>query len=211
MAPSSKAFLPNGQRFDVIPVFGGVSFRSTDLNPQPGAIPPGWTIVINTQKPTGNETEVHRPKSSLLPEESAAASATELRTGTQEKLRQQHYGHHHTQSWSASRSEAKDKEAPTTYRFTKPTLQNDYLYISSITQPSNDAFKPASSPTRQIAMLLWATLWWYFHEPEPNPHLLLSAAAEHGVPEGGRPKGDWRINIKREGVFKGRNHRKSVV
>ena len=40
-------------------------------------------------------------------------------------------------------------------------------------------------------------------KPEPNPHLT------HGfnpdTPEEGRPKGQWRINIKREGIFKGKN------
>lgn len=49
-------------------------------------------------------------------------------------------------------------------RFKTPTLHNDNLFISSISNPSNTDFKPASSPTRQIAMMLWATLWWYFHQ-----------------------------------------------
>lgn len=49
------------------------------------------------------------------------------------------------------------------HRFKTPTLHNDNLFISSISNPSNTDFKPASSPTRQIAMMLWATLWWYFH------------------------------------------------
>ena len=52
----------------------------------------------------------------------------------------------------------------TTHRFTRPTLHNDNLYISTISNPSNTDFKPATSPTRQIAMMLWATLWWYFHQ-----------------------------------------------
>jgi hypothetical protein len=34
------------------------------------------------------------------------------------------------------------------------------LYISSISNPSSTEFKPAASPTRQIAMMLWATLYW---------------------------------------------------
>jgi len=49
-------------------------------------------------------------------------------------------------------------------RFKVPTLHNDNLFISSISNPSNTDFKPATSPTRQIAMMLWATLWWYFHQ-----------------------------------------------
>lgn len=51
--------------------------------------------------------------------------------------------------------------------------------------------------------MLWATLWWYFHEPEPDLHLITEASAD--TAELGRPKGEWRVNIKREGVFKGRN------
>ncbi|KAL9614354.1 MAG: hypothetical protein Q9167_001157 [Letrouitia subvulpina] len=66
-------------------------------------------------------------------------------------------------------------------RYKVPTLHNDNMFISAISNPSNIDFKPATSPTRQIAMMLWATLWWYFHQ------------------------GDWRINIKREGIFKGRH------
>lgn len=52
-------------------------------------------------------------------------------------------------------------------RFRTPTLNNDSLFLSSISNPSNTDFKPATSPTRQIAMMLWATLWWYFHQVAP--------------------------------------------
>ena len=48
-------------------------------------------------------------------------------------------------------------------KFTRPTLHNDCLCISQIVNPSSTDFKPAASPTRQIAMMLWVTLWWYFH------------------------------------------------
>lgn len=51
-----------------------------------------------------------------------------------------------------------------TRKFSRPTLHNDNLYISTISNPSNTDFKPATSPTRQIAMMLWASLWWYFHQ-----------------------------------------------
>lgn len=36
----------------------------------------------------------------------------------------------------------------------------------------------------------------------PNPHL--TAGISSNMPEEGRPKGPWRINIKREGIFKGK-------
>ena len=52
-------------------------------------------------------------------------------------------------------------------RYKAPTLHHDILFISSISNPSNTDFKPATSPTRQIAMMLWATLWWYFHQVAP--------------------------------------------
>ena len=50
------------------------------------------------------------------------------------------------------------------HSYKAPSLHNDNLFISSISNPSNTDFKPATSPTRQIAMMLWATLWWYFHQ-----------------------------------------------
>ena len=56
------------------------------------------------------------------------------------------------------------KHPPNTHRYRTPTLRNDALFLSSISNPSNSDFKPPTSPTRQIAMMLWATLWWYFHQ-----------------------------------------------
>lgn len=49
-------------------------------------------------------------------------------------------------------------------------------------------------------MMLWATLWWYFHQPQPE--LRLHSKESENTSEAGRPKGNWRININREGVFK---------
>ncbi|KAJ0323025.1 hypothetical protein COL5a_008472 [Colletotrichum fioriniae] len=89
------------------------------------------------------------------------------------------------------------------HSFKQPTLQGDNLFISSISQPSSTEFKPAASPTRQIAMMLWVTLYWYFHQPQPSPYLTTDASRL--TPEEARPKGEWRINIKRDGVLRGRN------
>jgi hypothetical protein len=86
--------------------------------------------------------------------------------------------------------------------FHKPTLHNDRIFISSMSQPASSDFKPPSSPTRQVAMMLWATLYWYFHQPEPDRHLTTSASER--TPHDGKPKGEWRINISREGIFRGR-------
>ncbi|RKL48534.1 hypothetical protein BFJ72_g1433 [Fusarium proliferatum] len=89
------------------------------------------------------------------------------------------------------------------HSFAKPTLQGDNLFISSIANPSSSEFKPAASPTRQIAMMLWITLYWYFHQPEPAPQVPAQAAAK--TPQAAKPRGEWRINIKRDGVLRGRN------
>ncbi|KAI9846264.1 MAG: hypothetical protein M1837_004253 [Sclerophora amabilis] len=108
-----------------------------------------------------------------------------------------------------ARQSASDHEADPTprrqhvHRFKSPTLQHDCLFISAISNPNSSDFKPATSPTRQIAMMLWATLYWYFHQPEPDLRVTTKASAK--TAEAGKPKGDWRVNIKREGVLRGRN------
>ncbi|KAK5662440.1 hypothetical protein OQA88_8351 [Cercophora sp. LCS_1] len=89
------------------------------------------------------------------------------------------------------------------HSFTKPTLVNDCLFISSMSTPSSSDFKPAASPTRLIAMMLWVTLYWYFHQPAPST-LTTTEMSKH-TPKPGRPKGDWSICIKKEGVLRGRN------
>lgn len=172
--PSTSCHLPNGQTFSVTPVFGGVTFKSNDMNLHRSAFPPGWTIVINTnQKAKAGEGQ-------------GAPSDT---TSTPEEKQPPRDNNDHTSSEVT--------------RFTEPTLRDDNLYLSYIVNPPSTDFKPASSPSRQIAMMLWATLWWYFHEPEPDLHLYTDASSNTPIP--GKPKGDWRVNIKREGIFKGRN------
>lgn len=158
--------LPNGLTFTVTPVFGGVSFKSHDMIADNSTFPPGWTVIIHTEKPQEDSSEVRG------------------------------------QTGSEDAHSSRDDD-PKITRFTTPTLNRDYLYISSIVNPPSSEFKPATSPTRQIAMMLWATLWWYFHEPEPDLHL--ATAASSATPTSGKPKGAWRVNIKRDGVFKGRN------
>lgn len=153
--------LPNGLTFTVSPVFGGVAFKSNDFN---SSFPPGWTIIINTNK---SDERFHEERD---------------RPG------------------SESKGPQADDDSQRIGRFTTPTLSCDYLYISYIVNLPSSACRPASSPTRQIAMILWATLWWYFHEPEPDLHLETPASSR--TPHNGQPKGSWRINIKREGIFK---------
>lgn len=158
---SQTCYLPNGQTFTVTPIFGGVNFKSNDLHWQHSALPPGWTIIISTNRKPEQET--------------------------------QDEGESTQDSESDSRSS----------RFVRPTLNQDSFYISSIVNPPSADYKPVSSPTRQIAMMVWVTLNWYFHHPEPN--LQLNTEASSKTPVCGRPKGDWRVYIKRDGIFKGRN------
>ncbi|KAK7518870.1 siderophore biosynthesis protein-like protein [Phyllosticta citriasiana] len=109
----------------------------------------------------------------------------------------------HTEDENQDQSESQDaKPEKRMRRYTSPTLQGDHLYISTISNPSSNDFKPPMSPTRQIAMMLWSTLWWYFHQPEPKPQVTNSFSKN--TAQLGKPKGDWRINISREGIFKGR-------
>ncbi len=44
----------------------------------------------------------------------------------------------------------------------------------------------------------------YFSQ-KPAPDLHLSTLSSSQTPQEGKPKGEWRINIKREGIFKGRH------
>ncbi|KAI0113588.1 acyl-CoA N-acyltransferase [Nemania sp. FL0031] len=98
-----------------------------------------------------------------------------------------------------------DSRAPQghTRRYRRPTLQNDTIFISSISNPSSSDFKPHASPSRQIALMLWISLYWYFQQTEPAPYL--DSEQTRSAPTGAKPKGDWRIRIKPEGVFRSRN------
>jgi len=66
---------------------------------------------------------------------------------------------------------------PIQHRYRQPTLHSDTMYISSILNPNSTDFKPTLSPSRQTAMMLWASLCWYFHQvcaPIPFASLLLT-------------------------------------
>ncbi|KAJ3579312.1 hypothetical protein NPX13_g1253 [Xylaria arbuscula] len=98
-----------------------------------------------------------------------------------------------------------DSDSPQghTRRYRQPTLQNDTIFISSISNPSSREFKPHASPSRQVALMLWISLYWYFQQPEPSPYL--HSEQTRAAPTEAKPKGDWRIRIKREGVFHSKN------
>ena len=185
MPPPSVLHLPNGTNLTVTHVFGGLFFKANLDNHSSSVFPPGWTIVLNSEDDASDHPDhqplSHRHSGNLGPSPHPP-----------------HYNAHH---------DHQDRERENTHhihRFNRPTLRNDHLYISSISNPSSSEFKPSASPTRQIAMMLWATLWWYFHQPAPSPHHPATPASSSTPPEG-RPKGDWRVNINREGILKGRH------
>ncbi|POS83578.1 hypothetical protein EPUL_004276 [Erysiphe pulchra] len=95
------------------------------------------------------------------------------------------------------------RKARHAHPYRKPTLQSDSLFISSISNPSSHDFPTQTSSTKQIVMMLWTSLYWYFHQEEPSPYLLSSASKN--TPDAGKPRGDWRIFIKPEGILRGRN------
>lgn len=168
--------LPDGQSITVTPVFSGLFFKPNELSAHPHAYPLGWTVVLNTQEgppPADDKHDGHKRNEN---------GANGLR-----------YGILHTA----------ENAHPHLRPYTKPTLQNDNVFISSISVPSSSESKPPASPTRQIAMMLWITLYWYFHQQEPPPHLT-TEASKH-TPDEAKPRGDWRINIKRDGVLRSRN------
>ncbi|KAF4968972.1 hypothetical protein FZEAL_10314 [Fusarium zealandicum] len=177
--------LPDGQTFTVTPVFAGLGFKSHELNTHHNAFPIGWTVVLNT------ETDEPDP----ISEDRDTADEVD-RQGTENG------GNGVALDGDGSSAAARSVKRHI-HSFGKPTLQGDNLFISSIANPSSSEFKPAASPTRQIAMMLWITLYWYFHQPEPAPQIPADAAKL--TPQAAKPRGEWKINIKRDGVLRGRN------
>ncbi|KAI2642037.1 hypothetical protein GGS21DRAFT_287533 [Xylaria nigripes] len=88
-------------------------------------------------------------------------------------------------------------------RFRRPTLQNDALFISSIFNYSSHENQSHGSSSREIALMLWVSLYWYFQQTEPAPYLYNEKTKL--TPTEAKPKGEWRIAIKPEGVLRNRN------
>jgi hypothetical protein len=114
-----------------------------------------------------------------------------------------HTEDNHDDEGTTNSTAGQPDKRPHIHSFKKPTLQNDSLFISSISNPSSSDFKPAASPTRQIAMMLWVTLYWYFHQAPPSTTLMTEASRL--TPKPGKPRGEWRVRVKRDGVLRGRN------
>jgi len=162
MAPSAIVHLPNGQNLTVTPVFGGLYFKSNDLSSHHAPFPPGWTVVLNSEDDEEEELDTREVMRSI--ESTKSQSAPTSRSSTPRPM---------------------PKLKHMVHRFKKPTMHNDHLFISSISQPGSE-FKPTGSPTRQIAMMLWATLWWYFHQPVPHLHIS-NTASERRVEDQHQP------------------------
>lgn len=172
---ASTIHLPDGQTFTVQPVFAGLFFKSHELNKHhQSPFPVGWTVVINTEQ--------------------VATDADAMVVDSRSDL----------QTSASSNLEPSAMRKSNIHSFSKPTLQNDTVYISSISMPSSADYKEPASPSRQIAMMLWVTLYWYFHQPAPSKILPPTDHSKYTAEEG-RPRGDWRIHIKRDGVLRGRN------
>lgn len=178
--------LPDGKKFTVAPVFGGMGFRSHDHHNLLHPYPVGWMTVLHTEEEKVDLESCDRD----------ASSSRNIHKGNSQTTRD-------VVGADQDENAAQPKPKRRTKPFHSPTLQDDTLFISSISIPSNSEFKPAVSPTRETAMMLWITLYWYFHQPEPD-HGLNTAACK-GTPEGAKPRGDWKIKIKRDGVLRGRN------
>ncbi|ETN43634.1 uncharacterized protein HMPREF1541_02793 [Cyphellophora europaea CBS 101466] len=171
--PPQQVNLPNGQIYNITAVFGGYSFKSTNLDLHHSAMPPGWTVILQTEDEVDEVNENLRRKSRI----------SVLREPTD--------------------SDDPNQKRTIAHRFVQPTIQSDSVFISSISMPANSDFKGPTSPTRHIALMLWATLYWYFHKDPPKPQICTEEGAL--TPELGRPKAEWRIKVKREGILKGKN------
>jgi N5-hydroxyornithine acetyltransferase len=172
MAPS-VVHLPNGQSLTVSPIFGGMYVRSNDLI-------------------SHNHNQCPFPPGWTVV------------LNTEEEIEEDHGSKLEDSPDQVGQDSPKPKKVvrKVIHPWRKPTLQSDHLFISSISQPPSSEFRPANSQARQIAMMLWATLYWYFQQLEPDPHPITAASSK--TPLAGRPKGEWRIRINREGVFKSR-------
>ncbi|RKF74193.1 putative siderophore biosynthesis protein [Golovinomyces cichoracearum] len=96
-----------------------------------------------------------------------------------------------------------ERRARRTHPFVQPTLHHDTLFISSISNAPTNEFQVPTSPTRQAAMLLWISLYWYFHQQEPVRYT--SNYITKNTADAGKPHGEWRIKIKQEGILRGRH------
>ncbi|KAL8343578.1 hypothetical protein RB598_004771 [Gaeumannomyces tritici] len=201
MGAPSIVRLPDGQHFTVKPVFAGLFFKSHELSTHPHSFPIGWTVVLHTQDPNGVESR--RPSADSTADSDAPQGGQNDQNDRNDQNDEKDHGSNSPRKQNGMLAAAEHR--PRVRAYTRPTLHDDCLFISSISNPSSSDFKPAASPTRQIAMMLWITLYWYFHQ-QPVPDSVLPATdASLQTRPAGRPRGEWRINIRRDGVLRARN------
>ncbi|KKA29672.1 hypothetical protein TD95_001360 [Thielaviopsis punctulata] len=78
-----------------------------------------------------------------------------------------------------------------------PTLENDSLYISSVSAQNAEFMAPVS--TQELALMLYTSLYWYFQQPAPRK--TTNPKAAHSTPIAGKPLGEWRVTIPRQGCL----------
>ncbi|KAJ2969898.1 hypothetical protein NUW58_g9861 [Xylaria curta] len=191
-ASRSRAVAPSAQH--VLPPFPAISSHCPLMAPSLVHLPDGQTYTI--QPVFGglffknNELNIH---------------PTPFPAGWTVAIHTEHGAANDPQLLAAVEGNAGDSHASQAHahRYRLPTLQNDTIFISSISNPSSSEFKPHASPSRQIALMLWISLYWYFQQPEPAPYL--DSERTMSAPAEARPKGEWRIRVKREGVFRSKN------
>ncbi|KAI5306998.1 hypothetical protein KEM56_005748 [Ascosphaera pollenicola] len=181
---SDLVHLPNGYVFNVNPAFNGFSFKIAEKAGTTTAFPPGWNIVLQTRKPRRQTDRV------VLLHERIADTPPVSPLQVKHPL-----------------NDAPGGDEIDDYRpFRGPTLNDDHLFISSILLPPSSGKSNVLSPARHIAMMLYATLWWYFHQKEPEPYT--DTPECHKTPLEGRPRGEWMVHIKQEGVCQKRTIQK---
>lgn len=180
-APTT-VYLPNGYTLSATPSFGGMTFKTNDIGRTENPLPPGWSIVITTAEEENisfEDSRQHRRRQAA-----PDAKSLDAKSSDGEQVEEELF-----------------KMPP--MRFSNPTLNRDSFFISSVFFPSDSNFATCKSPTRQTALMIWATLYWYFHLQEPSPSIVTNDSIF--TPDSGKPKGPWRIYVKREGILKGRN------
>ena len=80
--------------------------------------------------------------------------------------------------------------------WTNPS-QNDKLFIFSAAKPVE--YHSSVTSFEINAIILWSTLYWYFHQEPPSTRLNISASSK--TPYSGKPKEGWRICIAHHGLF----------
>lgn len=80
----------------------------------------------------------------------------------------------------------------------KIPTENDILSISFVADTVK--YHSLVSSKEIYGTILWATLFWYFHQDPPN--IRLNTQASSKIPYNGRPKGNWKVGISCSGILR---------